>query len=279
MTIWEKLNNIDKRIIYVLFVVVTVIPTLRPMSLPMNITDYQKTIFDFIEKLQAGDIVVMSVEYSAGTMGELHPPMVAVTKHLIKKNIKAVIVAPYNVEGVIFAEKLVDLYLQAGKKYGEDVVNLGYTAGNEQAITAMAESFAKTFPRDHRGNPIESLPLMQQIKSAKEAKFIIQNSAGGLGPLGWIRQVHIPYKTPVCTIVSQVMMPSALPFYQAGQLVGVGGGLRFSAEYEILLKEPAAGLAGMGAQSFGHLYFLVLLILGNIGYFMMKKTGKEGASA
>ncbi len=276
MTIWEKLNNIDRRLVYLLFVVFTVVPTLMSIALPVEITSYHRSIYDAVENLDAGDIVVMAVEYSAGTMGELHPPFEAVTHHLIRKDVKSIFVASSSAEGAVFAAKLVDMYRDAGKEYGVDMVNLGFTPGVEQAIASMAESFEKTVARDYHGTRIEDLPLMGEISSAKEATLIIQNSAGGLGPLGWIRQVHVPHKTPVATIVSQVMMPSALPYYQAGQLVGVGSGLRFAAEYETLAGEPGSGMAGLGAETFAHLYFFVLILLGNIGWFMMKKNGKGG---
>jgi len=280
MSIWDKLASMDRRWVYFFFVVVTVVPTLFPMSLPINITPYHKTIYDFVEGLKPGDIVVMAVEYSASTMGELHPPFVAITKHLIKKDLKAIFVGN-TAESPMFAEKLVKMYLDAGKEYGRDVVDLGFIPGEEQAITAMAESFSKTVAKDYRGIPIEDLPLMQEIDSAKDAAFIIQDSAGGLGPLGWIRQVHVPYKTPVATIVSQVMMPSALPYYQAGQLIGVGSGLRFAAEYETLLDDPGPGMAGMGAESFAHLYFMLLIILGNVGWIVARrqKAAQGGRNA
>ena len=157
-----------------------------------------------------------------------------------------------------------------------DMVDLGFVPGEEQAITALAESFEKTVAKDYSGTPISELPLMNEISSAKEAKIIIQDSAGGLGPLGWIRQVHIPHGTPVATVVSQVMMPSAMPYYQAGQLVGVGSGLRFAAEYETLLGEPGSGMSGLGAESFAHMYFIALIVLGNIGWLMTKRQGKGG---
>ncbi len=274
--IWEKLANIDRRIVYLLFVVLTVVPTLNPMSLPISITPYHETIYDFVEKLNPGDIVVMAVEYSSGTMGELHPPFVAITKHLIRKDAKAVFVGlSTTAETGVFAQKLVKLYEAAGKEYGKDMVNLGFIPGEEQAITALAESFSKTVSTDYQGKPISELPLMKEIGSAKEAKIVIQNSDGGLGPLGWIRQVNVPYKTPIATVVSQVMMPSALPYYQAGQLVGVGSGLRFAAEYETLMGESGLGLAGMGAESFAHVYFIILILLGNLGWLMIKRQGGQ----
>lgn len=275
MTIWEKLHSLNRHVVYLIFIIVTVIPTLYPVPMEVEITEHHRTIYEFIESLEPGDIVYMSVEYSAGTMGELHPPFVAITKHLIRKNIKAIFCAN-SAEAVPFSEKLVNLYIAAGKQYGVDVVNLGFVPGEEQAITALAENFEKTVAKDFYGRPIKELPLMNEIHSAKEAKIIIQNSAGGLGPLGWIRQVGVPYGTPIATVVSQVMMPSAMPYYQSGQLVGVGAGLRFAAEYETLLGEPGSGMAGLGAETTAHIYFAVLVVLGNIGWLVMNRKEKGG---
>ncbi len=277
MTLWDKLNAMDRKWVYLFFLIVTVVPTLSPVILPVKITPYHGSVYDFVEEqLQAGDIVVMAVEYAASSGPTLHPPFEAITKHLLRKDIRAVFVSSYKPEGLPFVARLVDMYKEAGKEYGIDMINLGYTPGEEQAITSLAESFSKTVARDFHGTPLQDLPLANEISSAKEAKAIFQSCEGGLGPLGWVRQVHIPYKTPVASIVSPVMHPSALPYYQAGQLIGAGCGMQFAAEYEVLLEDPGAGLAAMGAQTFAHIYFVVLIVLGNIGWFMIRNKQQGG---
>lgn len=271
------LEKLDNRWVYALLIVVTVVPTLWPVPLPIRITPHHQTIYEFVESLEPKDVVVISAEYTAGSIGDAEPPLVAMTKHAIQKDLRVVFVA-LSPDGLVAAEKMVDLCLVAGKVYGEDVVGLGYAAGGEQAIASMVGSFAQTFPLDARGNPIESLPLMSEVKSPKDVKIVLQDTDGDLGPLGWIRQSGIPHKTPIATVVSPIMAPAAMPYYQAGQVIGVGSGLRFAAEYESLINAPGRGTAGMTAQSFSHAYFILLVILGNIGYFTSKKAPAKGGS-
>ncbi len=271
MSLVEKMANLNSRLVYVILIIVTLIPVIWPAPLPIKLTPQHEAIYNYVENLRPGDVVLMSAEYTASTIGDLNPPFVALTKHALKKDLRVIFVS-LTVDGPVFTQNMTDLLLEGGKQYGTDFVDLGYVAGGEQAIASMAESFVKTFPLDLRGNPTESLPLMTEVKSAQDVKVVIQDSEGGLGPLGWIRQLGIPHKTPIATVVQPLMVPSALPYYQANQVIGVGAGLRFAAEYETLIHEPGRGLAGMGAQSFSHVYFLVLILVGNIGYLASKKA-------
>ena len=55
-------------------------------------------------------------------------------------------------------------------------------------------------------------------------------------------------------------------------MIGILGGLRGGAEYEILINKPGASVAKMDSESISHLYIIALIIIGNIGYFATKKT-------
>jgi len=57
----------------------------------------------------------------------------------------------------------------------------------------------------------------------------------------------------------------------AGQLKGLFGGVRGSAEYEYLLRLPGPALGQAMATNFGGLYWLTLVILGNIFYFLQRR--------
>lgn len=48
-----------------------------------------------------------------------------------------------------------------------------------------------------------------------------------------------------------------------------------AAQYEKLVGYAGKATAGMGAQSFGHILVLTLVVLGNIGYLATRKS-KEG---
>jgi hypothetical protein len=44
-------------------------------------------------------------------------------------------------------------------------------------------------------------------------------------------------------------------------------GMRGAAEYESLLRKPGLASVGMGSISLAHVLIMVLIVIGNIGYF------------
>ena len=71
------------------------------------------------------------------------------------------------------------------------------------------------------------------------------------------------------------MSPDLYSFYQSGQLKGLLAGLVGAAEYEILLNRPGKANAGMTIQSFVHLAVILLILAGNIAFFMQKQRGRK----
>ena len=68
------------------------------------------------------------------------------------------------------------------------------------------------------------------------------------------------------------------PYYQTGQLSGFLGGLKGAAEYERLIQRDGAGVRGMDAQSMAHVLIVVLIILGNIGFAIQKRSARRGGA-
>jgi len=62
---------------------------------------------------------------------------------------------------------------------------------------------------------------------------------------------------------------------RSGQINGLIGGLRGAAEYETLIDQKGRAIAGMDAQSATHLAIIVLVIICNIFYFLLRKQGKQ----
>ena len=69
--------------------------------------------------------------------------------------------------------------------------------------------------------------------------------------------------------------PKYYSFVQAGQFVGLLGGMKGAAEYEILIGEPANAVLGMGAQSLVHLLIIAMVILGNVGFFASRRNKRR----
>jgi len=107
--------------------------------------------------------------------------------------------------------------------------------------------------------------------SAKDVDLVCSVSWGDPGHITWVKMVQTQTQVPVIAAVTAVSVPGCAPYVQSGQLSGVIGGLGGAAEYEKLLGYAGKATAGMGAQTFGHIFILALIILGNIGYLSTRK--------
>ena len=69
----QKLLDIDRRIIFVLVFLGVAVPLLAGIYLPITPTDEVQDAYDQIEKLEAGDIALMSFSFGASTVPEMLP--------------------------------------------------------------------------------------------------------------------------------------------------------------------------------------------------------------
>jgi len=63
-------------------------------------------------------------------------------------------------------------------------------------------------------------------------------------------------------------VPDAYAYYTAGQIFGIVESLKGAAGYEILINRPGIAAKGMDAQSIAHLLYIVLILLGNLTFYM-----------
>lgn len=272
MNLMEKMQNVDTRIIYIVLLIVLSVPLLRPIGIPMQISPMTRAVYDIIEGLNPEkDVVLLSMDYSPGAGLDAEVCPVAVVEHLMQRGIKWIAISFGTTDGPMMTNRIMADLEQRGYKYGEDFANLGYMAGEENAVRLFALD-CLSVPTDVRGNKTSELPVMQEIKTIKDFAFVIQFSMGT--PEMWIRQVVDPMGVLFATGTVTVSVPSIVPYYNSGQVKGVMGGVSSAAQYELLCNKPGRGAAMMDAQSMGHLIIIFFIALGNIGYFMSKK-GKE----
>lgn len=263
----DRLQNIDRRIIYVLLLVVCCFPLIRPLGIPLPISPMTEIVYNIVEGLDpATDTALIVSDYEPGNGLDAHVVPSAVVEHLTRRGIKWVSVS-FNANGPMMNNILIDELETRGYKYGNDFANLGYLAGDENAVRLFALD-CLTIPTDIRGNKVADLPVMQGIKTVKDFAFVFQFNA--LGPEAWARQVIDPMGINYVLGTVTVSVPTAMPYYNSGQLKGLLGGLKAGAEYEALLQKPGRAAAMMDAQSMAHLLIIGFIALGNIGYFLGK---------
>lgn len=269
---FEKLQNVDRRIIYVLLLLALAIPLIKPLGVPLSSSPTTIAFFDEVSKVQAGETVLMVLDYSPGGSPDIHPCAVTVAQHLIDKGVKMVFVAFWDA-GPMYGEQIIQPYIDKGTLvYGENVVNLGYIAGGAQAIRAFSQDVIGTQPVDFGGNQVADLPIMQGIKDLRDFPLVIEFMSGTPGLTEWVQQATDPMGVKILSATVTVSVPGVMPFIDSGQVGGMLQGLRGAAEYEIMSGNPGKAVAGMDAQSLGHLVIIAFILVGNIAYFASGKT-------
>ncbi len=276
---WEKLLRLDRRWIFVLVALSVLIPLLRPLGLPMRTTEPVLNLYTYIDTLKPHDkAVILVTDFDPSTMPELLPMAEAIMRHCFARKIPLILYGGMYPTFVGMAKMALSRVLPdfPDVKYGEDYVFLGYIPGTSLIILSMGESISKTFGNDYYGNKLDSLPLMQRVKNYDQVALVIDLSGSGT-PVWWIIYGYQRYGVRVGCGTTAVSAAQYYPYLQTGQFVGMLGGLKGAAEYETLIERagipPGRKTAsiGMDAQSIVHLMLIFLIILGNIGYFIVRR--------
>jgi len=274
--LFEKMNRVDRRILYLIFALSIAGAMLRPVVLPLPIAAATRAYYAEIEQLGPDDIVLLEVGYGPIAAADIHPSVVAVATHLARREVKVVLMSVW-ADGPMFSAQIVDHLTRLGRVYGEHMVDFGFRAGGEGTIAALGRDFRSVMTHDVIGNSIDTFDWLDQVRTANDFSIILASSGGTPGPPEWIRQVTDPLGIPLGGMVGAIMKPSQIPFVQSGQMFGILGGMRDAAEYEYLTRKPGDGTRSLGALMFAHIVILVFLAMSNIGYFATKK--KPGGEA
>lgn len=281
MKFMERFDQINPKIVYLLMAIALVFPVLKPIGLPLTV-DQQltKPVYDWIESLNPGDIVIFDAAYGGGSDSELGPQLKAWFTHCMMRGIKVVGVAQWEPGATLAWESLkqVSAQLEAegiSAKYGVDWAFPGYKAGTPTTWRAMQDDMWNACGNvDWEKTPFSQIPLMERVRkwTPETVKGIIIFSAGSPG-IPTYTSYFPEHKLYVGDVAVQVAGTSNL--LRSGQVKGILPGLRGAAEYEKLIDRPGLGVKLMDAQSLGHSIIIILVILGNIGYRVKMRGAKK----
>ena len=275
MNLFDKLKNIDRRIIFVLIGLSVLIPILIPIQLRIHVSPPAQRLYDAIDSLPPGSNVLLAFDYGPSTMPEVYPMSLALLRHGFAKDLKVIVMALWP-EGASIAQDALNIVAEEfDKEYGIDYINLGFKTGGLIVIQAMGTSIPTIFPTDQAGRPVETFPIMEKVKNFDDIALIVDLSAGDPGIRHWVMIAQARYHKKVgggCTAVSA---PAFYPYLQTGQLVGLLGGLVGAAEYETLVKHPDSATAGMSSQALSHAVIIIFILIGNITFFIERRRSKK----
>jgi hypothetical protein len=286
--IFIALGSLDRRIIFLIVGLSVLIPLLKPewIDLPIRPTPESQIVFDEINKLNAGDKMLLSFEYSPSTKPEIHPMAIAILKHLYAKNIQVYGFALWPDGNFMSTEAFSEVSDDYDKKYGVDYVNLGYKPGGEAVIKGIASDIRTLYPADLQGTSINDIPMMKDVVNIEDFDFVFSLSAGYPGSKEWVQYACDPKNIPLSTGCTSIQVTDIMPYVENDQIRGILAGMPGAAEYESLVEaelqkmeisgKPGEASGMMAAQSIAHVVIVLFIIFGNISYFITRKKNRKG---
>ncbi len=233
-----------------------------------------RQFYNYIDSLPPGSTLIVSFDHEASALPEIRPLALAVLRHIFAKGHKVIGVALL-AEGTAIGYRLMDQVAQeTGKTYGTDYVYLGFQPQYIAAILSMGESITTTFPKDYLGHPSATLPMLATVRNYADIAAAVSIADGNL-TTHWMEYAGARYNLRVVAAVTAAMVTTYDPYLSSGQLYAMFGGLRGAAEYEQLLGQPGSGTRAMLAQSSAHIYIALLVILGNVVFFIARRKRGE----
>jgi len=287
---YEKIRNLDRRVIFLMIGLSVVVPLLLVIRFPEYPTPMVKDTFRIVESLPAGSKVLFVFDYDPSMDPELQPMSTAWLRHCAEKRLRVYICSLWPLGQDLARDTVAQVKKDLLRKeketgvripfeYGVDYVNLGYKSGDKGVINVMLTNIEKIYPTDVTNRAVSSLPMMQSVRSLRDFDLIIDVSGGEPGTKEWIQFGSDPAGVKIIGGSTAVQAPQLYPYYPR-QLAGLLSGLKPAAEYEQLLGEKYPqyadirdnkGRIRMGAQAIAHIVIMAFIVIGNITYFLDRR--------
>ncbi|MEA3296459.1 MAG: hypothetical protein U9R56_01180 [candidate division Zixibacteria bacterium] len=264
---------IGRRWVFLYVGIAIALPLFMSLSQKIPISPEVQTLYDSVDKLQPGSKVLISFDYDPPSAPELQPMAESFLRLCFEKDLKVIIIGlwPQGPQQANLALSVVleDESIKAKNlEYGVDYVNLGYQVGGEFVIQRMGSSFESMFSKDSRGTPYNEIPLVKNIKNFSNIDYCFNLSSGFVGTVEWIQIAVDRYGVIMSAGNTAVQAPTIYTYLNAGQVVGLLGGMNGGAEFETLCETPAKATKYMLSQSFAHMIVIAFVLIGNVAFFM-----------
>lgn len=290
---YHFLNTLDRRWIFLLMGAAVTVPILLELQFPEEATSLAHAVFNEIEQLEEGDPVLLAFDYDPASEGELGPMATAFVRHCCEKKLKIYFIALWPV-GPQMIDDSINRVIKTDFPdlvYGEDYVNLGFKPGNEGVIKVIVTDLKQLYSTDDRGTNLDQIPMCRDLVNIQSMDLVAEVSAGYPGVKEWVQYAATPYPDQIrlvagCTGVGAPLLYPYIP----EQLRGLLGAIKGAAEYEKLVvdrydreagREPdlkyLEGKRRMGPQLVAHILMVVLIVVGNIVFFVGRS--REGTNS
>lgn len=312
----DKLQNIDRKVLYLLLILLTAGPLfLAGQTVPTKTQAETQDLYRALMNVPEGGTVFIQTDWTVSSRGESQGQLEATLRILHARKAKIVTFSGADPQAPQVARNVVrqlnkDLP-DGGFKRWENWVDLGFFPGLETFAVTMRTDIRKAFAQkmpDTTGTSrsIWESPVLQNVKSLDDLALYVNISASGTLKILVQRFGAEFCRTKLAAAVTGVMGPEALNYYASGQIVGLSIGLRGIVELETMMaqgvnysiggKEPfvkverynfqipplAEGKYYRGMNYFFSLHLamtllIVCVILGNLGVIRDKLAARRSS--
>jgi hypothetical protein len=277
-TLWDRLQTIDRRVIYGILLAVILIPLFFPITLPTYPSKQSQDFYDTVERVakeSPNKMVILDGQWSPSTRGENQWQTQAIVTHLMMRHLHFAILSFDTQNNTVTQTQIVEpLARKFGYVYGRDYVNWGFrpVPSFVPILKGLVTDIPHTIKKDYKGTPVDQIPVMKGIKTRDDIGAVVEVTPAATAEawLGLFEQNNNP---PFLFAPTAVMAPTYYPYLDTKQMAGMLTGIKGVGDYEKmlidakLLDRPSFGTRAAGALSLVYALIIVLIILGNVGYY------------
>lgn len=288
MNILIKLQQIDRRAIYGLLILVLALPLVfPPAGHPKLVTPEVHKAFEVIDSIPKDKMVILSCAWGPSTEAENGPQTAAMMRHMFQKGIRFGIVSwdPANSQITYSMGKQLESELH--KTYGVDWVHFGFKILNEAALRGIGTNLPVTMKNDRLGKTLldskgmPTMAVMRGIKDYRNIGAVVEITASAT--LEWtMTYTTQPNRLKLLYCPTAVMSVEAYSFLDSGQVKGMLNSAVGAAQYETLIGQSditTQASTTTWALSTAHIFIIVLILLGNLGYLASKRAARQGGNS
>ena len=244
MNIFERIQKLDRRWIYIVVALAIVIPLAIPFNSDNVTSPSTENLYQFIDSYAGRQdrAILLSFYHDASTMPELFPMEVAILRHCFERNVK-VFMLTWFPQGAPIIDYAINTVKEEypNIKSGVDYCNFGYipAALAMTTILGMGDNIAAAVKTDAEGRKLENLEIIKGVNNYSEMNLVVEFSGSSAG-VTWLYYARPKFGLNIGVGVTAVMAADEYPFLQSGQKIGMLAGLKGAAEYEKLVDVFAA---------------------------------------
>jgi hypothetical protein len=226
-----------------------------------------------IDRLAAGETVLLVFDYEAGFSGEMKAAAAPLVEQLLARGEKITVLSTLPLGARLAENFLAETQAKYEFRTGVNYRNLGYLPGGASGIVGfVADPRQAVSLRDENSDlsvwDVAPLDTVQRFSDFALVVILTDDAERGRT---WIEQVSQPLEesdSPLIMAVSAQAEPMIYPYYASGQLDGLVSGLSGGASYEQLQKQSGLGRKYWDAYGIGLLLAEILIAVGAIVNFL-----------